>query len=126
MRYLMITYADLSFIVIDRTSKTPHEAIIGHQLGHFDHVSGLQWVGKDLITSSADLSVFLWKQFGDRWKFNYIDVAKCFDESLSFQRKHGDPGIKDLKLTALCTFPLRNPANYKLIVADNQGTIRLL
>lgn len=75
---------------------------MGHQFGHYDRVNGLQWIGQpttsngvnaqqqdheEFVTCSSDLSVFVWRHFGDRWQFNYIDIAKCFDESLSFQRK---------------------------------------
>lgn len=96
MRFLMVSYADSSFAVIDRTCQSPYEAILGHSFGHFDRVSGLQWITREVqnntstqeleefVTCSADLSVFVWRRFGDRWQSNYIDVAKCFDDSLSF------------------------------------------
>jgi hypothetical protein len=31
------------------------------------------------ITCSSDMSIFIWKHFGDRWSFSYIDVVKCFE-----------------------------------------------
>ena len=46
MRFLKISYADLSFVMIDRTSNSPQQAIMGSQFGHFDCVTGLQWLGR--------------------------------------------------------------------------------
>ena len=40
-----------------------------------------QQTGHDLqfVTSSHDLSIHLWRHYGDRWAFSYIDIAKSFD-----------------------------------------------
>ena len=35
-------------------------------------------------TAAADLSVYVWRHFGDRWQCQYIDVAKCFENSLMY------------------------------------------
>lgn len=111
MRFLCIKYEDSSFVVIDRTIQDARQAILGYQFGHFEKVSGLQWVISSkkskrhkaslaldtqymqmaddrFVTCSHDLSVFVWKHFGDRWSFSYIDIAKCFDNQLSYQRKN--------------------------------------
>jgi len=73
------------------------------------------------VTCSADLSVYVWRHFGDRWSFSYIDVAKCFDESLSYQRKACDKSTRDIKLTAIQMFPRRQ----NIAVGDNKGTLRV-
>lgn len=31
------------------------------------------------LSCSHDLSVHLWRHYGDRWAFSYVDVAKSFD-----------------------------------------------
>ena len=51
----------------------------------------------------------------------YIDVAKCFDKSLTYQRKTCDKSTAALKLTALCVMPRKQT----LAVADNRGTMRI-
>lgn len=73
---------------------------MGYVYGHFENVSGMQWMMKQskkkknvysdvwsvvhatndcFVTCSHDMSIFVWKHFGDRWSFSYIDVVKCFD-----------------------------------------------
>lgn len=74
------------------------------------------------MTCSADLSVYIWRHLGDRWQFSYIDISKCFDESLSYQRKDCDRSTKELKLTALCLYPRRRNC---IAVGDNKGTVRV-
>ena len=74
------------------------------------------------MTCSTDLSVFVWRHHGDRWQFNYIDVAKCFDESLSFQRKGCDRSTAELQLTAMCCYPRRRQ---NILIGDNKGTLRV-
>jgi len=73
------------------------------------------------VTCAHDLSVHLWRHYGDRWAFSYIDIAKSFDQSLSFQRKQCDRSTREMKLTALCVYPRSN----NLIVGDNKGYIRV-
>jgi WD40 repeat protein len=73
------------------------------------------------VTCSHDLSVHLWRHYGDRWAFSYIDIAKSFDQSLSFQRKQCDRSTREMKLTAVCAYPRSN----NLIVGDNKGYIRV-
>ena len=107
-RFLMVTYEDSSFAVVDRTVVTSmSEAILGYQYGHFESITGLQWIGSNnskmmggavtseqfqlihqanecFATCSSDLSVYIWRHFGDRWQTQYIDTAKCFDSSLTY------------------------------------------
>ena len=69
---------------------------MGYSYGHFEEITGMIWMntaGKKrfttnwsasgntdcFITCSSDMGVFLWKHFGDRWQFSYIDIVKCFD-----------------------------------------------
>ena len=101
---------------------------MGYQYGHFEAITGLQWIGSGMqgksnlvsdqyqlvhqanecfVTCSSDLSIYLWRHFGDRWQYNYIDVAKCFDDSLIYQRKMCDKSTKALSLTAIQMFPKR-------------------
>jgi len=101
----MLKYSDSSFVVIDRSILTPEQAIMGYQYGHFEAITGLQWMpiqnrargpltsdqyqlvqqsNECFVTCSADLSVYFWRHYGDRWQFTYIDVAKCYDESLCY------------------------------------------
>lgn len=110
MRFLLVKYSDSSYAVLDRTASNPQQAIIGYSYGHFESVAGLQWVApsskkggkfagsnwnsssrmaqsESFVTCGSDMSVFIWKHFGDRWSFSYIDVVKCFDSTLSYQRK---------------------------------------
>ena len=51
----------------------------------------------------------------------YIDMTKCFDKSLTCQRKSCDKSTASLKLTALQVLPKRAT----LAVADNRGTVRI-
>lgn len=45
-RFLMVSYKDSSFAVIDRTVVTSmSDAILGFQYGHFEAITGLQWLG---------------------------------------------------------------------------------
>ena len=47
-RFLMVTYEDSSFAVVDRTVVTSmSEAILGYQYGHFESITGLQWIGSN-------------------------------------------------------------------------------
>jgi len=140
----MITYQDSSFAVIDRQVVTSlSDSILGYQYGHFESITGLQWLGMNqtkmggplvsdqyqiihqanecFATCSADLSVYVWRHFGDRWNMQYIDITKCFDKSLSYQRKFCDKSTASLKLTALQVLPKRST----LVVADNRGTVRI-
>ena len=143
-RFLMITYGDSSFAVVDRKVVTsPSDAILGYQYGHFESITGLQWMstqsakmGGPLLpdqaylihqssecfaTCSSDLSVYVWRHFGDRWQAQYIDIAKCIDPSLTYQRKACDKSTASLRLTALQIMPRRQT----LAVADNRGTLRV-
>ena len=88
----MVSYLDSSFAVIDRTVVTSmSDAILGFQQSHFEAITGLQWMGSGssgsmgnplmandqyqlihqanecFATCSADLSVYVWRHFGDRW-----------------------------------------------------------
>jgi hypothetical protein len=141
MRFLMIRYQDSSFAMIDRTVQTPQQAIMGYQFGHFQRVSGIQWMNKPnkrsrhivdgnmqisnaadtFVTCSHDMSIFIWKHFGDRWSFSFIDVVKCFDQALTYQRKHLDKSTLNLQLTSIFIYP-RQPM---VIVGDNKGIVRL-
>jgi len=73
------------------------------------------------VTCSGDMSVDVWRHFGDRWSFSYIDVAKCFDPALNFQRKNQQPSSANLKLTALALYP-RSPF---IAVVDNTQVLRV-
>ena len=91
-RFLKLTYADSSFAVIDRqVVSSLSDAILGYQYGHFEGITGLQWMGSNqsnqvggpvlqgdqyqlihqanecFATCSSDLSVYIWRHFGDRW-----------------------------------------------------------
>lgn len=76
---------------------------------------------ESFVTCSHDLSVYIWTHFGDRWSHQYIDVAKCFNEGLTYKRKNCDKSTKQLQLTALKILPRRQ----HLAVADNKGTLRI-
>lgn len=67
------------------------------------------------------MSIFLWRHFGDRWTFSFIDVVKCFDSGLSFSRKLVERSTQALGLTALAL----NPRTQMLIVGDTKGVVRL-
>jgi hypothetical protein len=67
------------------------------------------------------MSLFVWKHFGDRWSFSYIDVIKCFDNSLTYSRKLNDKSTTNLKLTAIRVYP-KMPM---VIVGDNKGIARI-
>lgn len=132
-------------MVCDRSATSKKDAIIGHHEGHFEEVADIQWIGvhpsreadssheqqqyslvyqsnESFITCSADLSVFVWRHFGDRWHYNYIDIAKSFDDSLSFQRKQCDPSTKNLQVTSVCIYPRRRQ---NILIGDNRGTVRI-
>ena len=67
------------------------------------------------------MSVFVWRHFGDRWSFSFIDVIKCFDSSLTYSRKMADKSTNNLKLTAIKVYP-----KFPMIaVGDNKGIIRV-
>ena len=76
---------------------------------------------QQFVTCAHDLSIHVWRHYGDRWACSYIDVAKSFDQALTFQRKQCDKSTRDLKLTALCLYPRSN----NLIVGDNRGFVRI-
>lgn len=142
LRFLWIQYSDGSFALVDRTITNPRQAILGYSCGHFESISGLQWMhqrslslgqndssqgenqytaDQQFVSCSHDLSVHFWKHYGDRWAFSYIDVAKCFDQCLSFQRKQCDRSTAEMKLTALCLYPRSN----NLVVADSKRYVRV-
>ncbi|CDW81046.1 UNKNOWN [Stylonychia lemnae] len=148
MRFLFIKYQDQSFVIIDRTVPNPNQSILGYQYGHFQKVTGLQWMrpsltsgskkhkfpiyGENLslhqqanasfVTCSQDMSIFVWKHFGDRWSFSYIDVVKgCFDQSLTYQRKLNEKSTQNLELTSIRVYP-RSPL---VAVGDNKGIVRI-
>ena len=136
-RYLMIKYSDSSFVMLDRSVGSPSQAIMGHSFGHFQRVSGMQWMTKSsinkrgslsdqsqadaFITCADDMSVFVWRHFGDRFSFSYIDVIKCFDSSLTYSRKLSDKSTYNLKLTAIKVYP-KMPM---VIVGDSKGVVRI-
>lgn len=68
------------------------------------------------------MSIYVWKHFGDRWSFSFIDVTKCFDAALNYQRKNCDLSTEQMKLTAVCVYPKQKRF---LAVGDNQGYIRV-
>jgi hypothetical protein len=67
------------------------------------------------------MSLFIWRHFGDRWQFSYIDVIKCFDNSLTYSRKLNDKSTSNLKLTSIRVYP-KMPM---VIVGDNKGIVRI-
>lgn len=67
------------------------------------------------------MSIFVWRHFGDRWSFSYIDVVKCFDTALSYSRKLNDKSTKSLALTAIRVYPKQA----MIAVGDNKGVIRV-
>lgn len=67
------------------------------------------------------MSVFLWRHFGDRWSFSYIDVVKCFDSSLTYSRKQADKSTQALRLTAIRVYPRQA----LVAVGDNKGVLRV-
>ena len=73
------------------------------------------------ITCADDMSVFVWRHFGDRWAFSYIDVVKCFDNSLTYSRKQTDKATQNLRLTCIKSYS-RQPM---LVVGDSKGIIRV-
>ena len=56
MRFLKIKYRDSSFVIIDRTVGVPSEAIMGYQHGHFEAITGLQWMGQNSSNKAPLLS----------------------------------------------------------------------
>lgn len=52
LRFLWIRYADGSFVQIDRTINDERRAICGYSCGHFETVSGMQWLE---LKSSLDV-----------------------------------------------------------------------
>ena len=45
-RFVMVSYSDSSFAVIDRqVTSSLSDAILGYQYGHFESITGLQWLG---------------------------------------------------------------------------------
>jgi hypothetical protein len=67
------------------------------------------------------MSIFVWRHFGDRFSFSYIDVIKCFDNSLTYSRKLSDKSTYNLKLTAIKVYP-KMPM---VIVGDSKGVVRI-
>ena len=65
--------------------------------------------------------MFVWRHFGDRWSFSYIDVVKCFDNSLTYSRKQADKSTSNLKLTCVKVYP----RSAMLAVGDSKGIIRV-
>lgn len=142
-RFLMVVYEDSSFAVVDRKVGSHSDAIMGFQYGHFESITGLQWMNFNasragyaiqpdqfqlihqsaecFATASSDLSVYIWRHFGDRWQCQYIDIAKCFEQSLCYQRKACDESTASLRLTTLQILPRRQ----NLAVADNRGNLRV-
>ena len=49
-----------------------------------DQFQLLEQASESFASCSEDLSVYIWQHFGDRWQSSYIDITKCFDESLSY------------------------------------------
>ena len=52
LRFLWIQYSDGSFAMVDRTIMNPRQAILGYSCGHFECISGLQW----MKTTSGELT----------------------------------------------------------------------
>lgn len=46
LRFLWIRYSDGSFALVDRTIHNPRQAILGYSCGHFESISGLQWMSQ--------------------------------------------------------------------------------
>ncbi len=104
LRFLLISYLDSSFVVLDRAVQAASSSILGYSFGHFQEVTALSWIKKvgkkkpsyftelqgvhtadeTFVTAAQDMAVYVWKHFGDRWSFSFIDVAKCFDSSLGY------------------------------------------
>jgi hypothetical protein len=79
-------------------------------------------VGLDtFITCAEDMSVFVWRHFGDRWSFSYIDVVKCFDNALTYSRKQADKSTQNLRLTCIKVYP-KQPM---VMVGDSKGVVRV-
>ena len=53
LRYLMVKYTDSSFVMIDRSVGTPSQALMGHSFGHFQRVTGLQWVSRSNVNKRS-------------------------------------------------------------------------
>ena len=109
------------------------EEILNYGYGHFGKVSGISWQQNhsytSFVTTSYDLSVNIWKHFGDRWNFSYIDIANTLDNSLLYYRAYTAnvrPGYKSTPsqkfvITAMCLHP---KLNY-LLCGCSSGSLRL-
>ncbi len=54
-RFLMLRYEDSSFAVVDRqVVQSMTEAILGYQYGHFESITGLQWLGQNSAKGVAN------------------------------------------------------------------------
>ena len=67
------------------------------------------------------MSVFVWRHFGDRWSFSYIDIVKCFDSALTYSRKLNDRSTQNLRLTCIRAYPRQA----MLAIGDSKGMIRV-
>ena len=56
LRFLKIKYRDSSFVIVDGTVGSPAEAIMGYQYGHFEAITGLQWIGPGMQSKSSLVS----------------------------------------------------------------------
>ncbi len=81
---------------------------------------------------SHDLTLRIWKHFGDRWTSSYIDVASSIDSSLQHFGSHnlrysttsdnrgGGAEPHELRLMAVAAHPKQN----YIVCGDDRGVLR--
>ena len=169
LKYALISHSDSSFLVYSFDLRKA----LGYSFGHYGKIGKIEWLtggavqnakflgegfnettNKVFLTCSEDMSIYVWRQFGDRWTFSYIDVAKCFDSSLTYTRnaaidygqitvqrigldKDHNLGLRQSMANNLGLNKVKTPFQVKLtamtvhpklpyvVCGDNRGTLRV-
>ena len=74
------------------------------------------------MTVSCDLTVRIWKHFGDRWTSAYIDIPSAIDSSLQHFSSQDLTATQSssLKLQAVAAHPKQN----YIVCGDDRGVLR--
>ena len=123
--YMLIFYEDGATSIYHR----PGCSHLRYTSSHNGGAAQLKWLPSSatsaghFLTVSHDLTLRIWKHFGDRWTSSYIDIATAIDSSLQHFGSHApaQPARPhELHLKAVAAHPKQN----YIICGDDRGVLR--
>ena len=122
--YILTSYQDGSLSIFHR----PSLSYLRYSSSHSGKISQVKWLPSStnsagqFITASHDLTLRVWKHFGDRWTSSFIDIASSIDSSLQHFGSQNMMASKPHDLRITCV--IGHPKLHYAMCGDNRGVIR--